>query len=89
VRDFDGGVELRPSGWDKGQTIRLLRSEHPAGAAVAFAGDDLTDEDAFQALGAAGLSVLVRSELRPTAADIWLRPPDELLDFLQNWTRSC
>lgn len=58
-------------------------------AAIAYLGDDLTDEDAFQALDTRGLRVLVRDALRPTAADIWLQPPDELLDFLRSWRQTC
>jgi hypothetical protein len=27
----------------------------------------------------------VRPEHRPTAAQVWLRPPGELIDFLQQW----
>jgi trehalose-6-phosphatase len=52
---------------------------------VAYLGDDLTDEDAFRALKGKGLSVLVRKESRTTEADCWLKPPDELLDFLKKW----
>ena len=32
-----------------------------------------------------GLGVLVRETLRPTAADVWIKPPDELLNFLSLW----
>jgi trehalose-6-phosphatase len=56
---------------------------------VAYLGDDRTDEDAFKALAGRGLAVLVREELRPTAAAVWLRPPVELLDFLQRWMTAC
>lgn len=86
--DFDGGVELRVPGRDKGDVVRTLLAETPAGAPaprVAYLGDDLTDEDAFQALGEQGLSVLVRPEYRPTAAQLWLRPPADLLAFLHRW----
>ena len=48
-------------------------------------GDDLTDEDAFQALPEGALGVLVREEWRPTEADAWLQPPEGLLDFLDRW----
>ncbi len=82
---FDGGVELRAPGHNKGIAVATLLAELGAGTAVAYLGDDLTDEDAFQALKGKGLGALVRSEWRETAADVWLRPPDELLAFLWQW----
>ena len=85
LHGFDGGLELRCPGRDKGRVIRDIRTELDAATAVAFLGDDLTDEDGFVALGAAGLSVLVRDTPRRTAARAVLRPPDELLEFLDRW----
>lgn len=82
---FDGGVELRCPGVTKGTAVEQMLQELPNGAVIAYLGDDLTDEDAFAALGRDGLKVLVRPELRATAADLWLRPPDELLWFLRRW----
>jgi trehalose 6-phosphate phosphatase len=87
--EFDGGIELRMSGRDKGDAVATIFSEMGEGTVIAYLGDDLTDEDAFQALKCKGLSVLVRPDFRPTAADLWLRPPEELLDFLRNWQRAC
>jgi trehalose 6-phosphate synthase/trehalose 6-phosphate phosphatase len=34
------------------------------------------------------LAILVRPEQRPTAAEVWLRPPEELAAFLQRWQRA-
>ena len=85
IHEFDGGVEMRVPGRDKGDAVRHILAETTSRAATAYLGDDFTDEDAFNALGAAGLSVLVREQLRPTAADLWLLPPAELLDFLYEW----
>lgn len=81
---FDGGLELRPRGRDKGTVVEAILREEPT-AAVAFLGDDLTDEDAFRVLKGKGLGVLVRQEPRPTAADALLEPPDGLLGFLTAW----
>jgi trehalose 6-phosphate phosphatase len=86
---FDGGIELRIPGRHKGHVVKTILTERGAGAAVAYLGDDLTDEDAFTALSGRGLSILVRPELRPTAADLWLQPPEELLAFLRRWHQSC
>ena len=56
---------------------------------AAYLGDDSTDEHAFEAMNGHGLSVLVRPRYRPTAAQLWLRPPDEVLDLLEQWLEAC
>jgi trehalose 6-phosphate phosphatase len=86
--EFDGGVELRPPEPDKGDAVREILKQLPAGTPVAYLGDDTTDEHAFEALEGHGLRVLVRPEWRETEADIWIKPPDELLDFLERWRRA-
>ncbi len=84
--EFDGGLELRCVEPNKGTAVRALRSELTAGAPFAYLGDDLTDEDAFLELrGTGALTVLVRPERRETAAEAWLRPPEELREFLSGW----
>lgn len=88
IHEFDGGIELRAPGRDKGFAVRTMRTELGAETVMAYLGDDLTDEDAFRAMEPPGISVLVRSEFRPTAADLWLQPPAGLLDFLTRWHRS-
>jgi trehalose 6-phosphate phosphatase len=85
---FDGGVELRTPSKNKGDAVRTILSETGPNSAIAYLGDDQTDEDAFRALKGRGLAVLVRAESRLTAADVWLRPPDELLGFLKEWLRA-
>lgn len=82
--DFDGGCEFRAQGRDKGTAIRELCRRCP-GAAMAYLGDDRTDEDGFAALPATGLGVLVRPTARPTRAHLWIRPPEELYSFLDTW----
>ena len=86
---FDGGIELRSLGITKGYAIQTILSEKDSNPAVAYLGDDMTDEDAFIALGEKGLKVIVKEELnRPTAADIQLVPPDELIQFLDQWKEA-
>jgi trehalose 6-phosphate phosphatase len=85
--EFDGGIELR-AGHDKGDTVRLILNEMPRNAPVAYLGDDVTDEDAFQALSGKGLGVLIRREWRPSAAQLWLRPPAQLREFLTMWLQA-
>jgi trehalose 6-phosphate phosphatase len=86
--EFDGGLELRISGWNKGSAVTTVLNEAGEDAAVAYLGDDITDEDAFRALKGRGLSVLVRREHRGTDADIWLQPPEDLIGFFQEWLRE-
>jgi trehalose-phosphatase len=85
---FDGGVELRMVGSDKGIAVRAMLAELGEDAAVAYLGDDLTDEDAFAALDDLGLTVLVRETPHPTRARAWIRPPDELFRFLAEWSAA-
>ncbi len=87
--EFDGGVEIRATDFDKGDTVQVLLNEMPVGTPVAYLGDDATDEPAFRALGDRGLSALVRSRWRPTEAKLWLKPPTELLEFLEQWLATC
>ena len=76
---------MRMPDLDKGDAIRTVIQEVGASVPVAYLGDDITDERAFRALGPRGLSVLVRQKFRRTAAQAWLKPPEELLDFLSRW----
>ena len=85
LKEFDGGFELRVPGRDKGDAVTTILSEMNSHAISAYLGDDLTDEDAFKAIKGKGLGILVRSELRETSADVWIKPPEELFQFLSNW----
>ncbi len=87
--EFDGGIELRMPGRDKGDAVHTLLNEIGPEVPVAYLGDDLTDERAFLALSAGGLSVLVRPKWRKTAASLWLRPPEGLREFLTRWLQAC
>lgn len=83
--EFDGGLELRVPARNKGDAVETILEEMAQDAVGAYLGDDLTDEDAFKAIKGKGIGILVRDELRPTAADLWIRPPEELLTFLSGW----
>jgi len=83
--DFDGGVEIKVRGKDKGNAVTAILKDCNPHAVIAYLGDDRTDEDAFRALKGRGLTVLVRDQFRPTLADIQLRPPQDLIQFLQDW----
>lgn len=89
LADFEGGVELRLSSANKGNALRDLISCVDPGIPIAYLGDDATDEDAFRVLNGRGLSVLVGPKRRFTAAQIWIKPPDELVRFLTQWIVAC
>ena len=91
-------VELRPDvDWNKGTTLTWIRGqiEGAAGPATSrkdagkvmpiFIGDDLTDEDAFDAVKTDGIGILVRHTEdgdRRSAARFTLEGPDQVCGFL-------
>jgi len=85
ILPFDEGLELRARGCNKQFAVKAVLSETAPSAVAAYLGDDITDEDAFSAVKARGLSVLVRAEFRTTEADVWLTPPQELVAFMKHW----
>jgi trehalose-phosphatase len=87
-------VELRPNiDWDKGTALTWIRDQiHQTGRVLPiYIGDDLTDEDAFDAIRFDGIPVVVRHDEdggRPTAAGFTLNNPTEVCEFLRrggNW----
>ena len=86
--EFDGGVEIRTPGANKGDAVRAILDEMPLGTPAVYLGDDVTDEAAFHAINGSGLSVLVRAQKRLTTAQAWLRPPDDVLKFLGGWLEA-
>jgi len=82
---FESGLELRVAHPDKGDAVAAVIAESDRDAPIAYLGDDLTDEDSFRALNGRGLTVLVRPEPRETLAALWLKPPHELIGFLERW----
>ena len=89
IEPFDGGLELRARGFDKGVAMHRILSRCGKGDFAAFLGDDLTDEDGFDAVGRfGGIGILVRPELRETKACFWIVPPGELRAFLDLWLKE-
>src|SRR5947209_6230817 len=86
---FDGGLELRAPGKNKGDAVSAILQESGSEVAAAYLGDDQTDENAFRAIKGRGIAILVRPGPRPTVADVWLRPPEELGRFLHEWLTAC
>jgi trehalose-phosphatase len=89
IADFDGGVELRVPSASAGDAIRSILLDTDQTTPIAYLGDDTPDEDAFRVLNDRGLTVLVRPKYRFTAAELWLRPPDDLVGFLKAWISAC
>jgi trehalose 6-phosphate phosphatase len=89
LRKIDGKkvYELLPDvDWNKGKAVLWLLEtlELERGKAFPiFIGDDRTDEDAFSALKERGAGILVSEQPQVTAANYWLRNPDDVERFLQ------
>lgn len=80
-------LEVRPPvRWDKGTMVRwlLARREAVTGAEVlpVYVGDDVTDEDAFGALGRRGITVAVGPASPLTEAVYVVKSPSEVKRFL-------
>jgi trehalose-phosphatase len=86
--EFDGGLEILATEANKGDAVRALLNEVSPETPAAYLGDDTTDESAFRAMEGRGISVLVRPTWRQTAAQSWLKPPEELLEFLDLWLKA-
>lgn len=82
---FHGGLELRLTGRDKGTAVRHLLAREPEGTLAVYVGDDRTDEDAFAALPADGISVRVGPPEVPSAASARLAGPEDVARLLAWW----
>ncbi|MCP9270954.1 trehalose-phosphatase [Mycolicibacterium arenosum] len=86
-------VELRPDiDWDKGTTLAWIRDRIDASASLMpiYIGDDLTDEDAFDAVRFDGIGIVVAHDEdgdRKTAARFSLRSPDQVREFVERGSR--
>ncbi len=83
--DFDGGVEIRVPGHDKGQAVETILNETEGWRAWRISVMIRLTKMHFRSIKGKGLAVLVRERVRETAADVWLKPPEELIEFLENW----
>jgi trehalose 6-phosphate phosphatase len=78
--------ELQPRlDWHKGKALQWLRKtlnlDTPDIVPI-FIGDDITDEDAFEAIQENGIGIIVREEPRETFARYALETPAEVAIFL-------
>jgi trehalose 6-phosphate phosphatase len=90
-------IELRPNvDWDKGKTLRwvldyIRDNEGPGPLVPIYLGDDITDEDAFDAIHDDGIAILVRHSDdgdRATAATYALDDPDRVREFTERLARQ-
>lgn len=78
-------LEVRPNvDWDKGKAIRRVMDTFPEAFPPVFFGDDLTDEDGFEVVQAAGgLAVFVGPARQPTRALHRVDSPAEVMETLR------
>ena len=86
---FDGGVELRVARYTKATAVLSAMKDAAPDSTAAYLGDDEPDEDAFRVLRPQDMAILVRAELRKTAADLWMGSLQEVSDFLDRWLAVC
>ncbi len=80
-------LEFRPAGVDKGSAVvKLWKSVAPQ-AIPLYAGDDVTDEDAFRLLAPYGVTIRVGCQAASTAARYCVETPSELVRFLSELQR--
>jgi trehalose-phosphatase len=88
-------VELRPDiAWDKGKTLEWIvdkiSGEEPL--LPIFLGDDLTDEDGFDAVLHDGVGIVVshgEDGDRATGARFCLKDPDQVREFIERLVAQC
>jgi trehalose-phosphatase len=82
-------IEVRPPVlWNKGTVVTWLLKKHLAinpktRVLPIYIGDDVTDEDAFDALKTSGLTIRVGKSTK-SSAKYYLKNTDEVLAFLKN-----
>ena len=82
-------TELRPHGADKGDAVRAFMTEPKfTSARPVFVGDDVTDEDAFEAAAALGGCGILVGASRPTAAHFRLDGVDAVARWLEGYVRE-
>jgi trehalose 6-phosphate phosphatase len=86
--EFDGGINIHLRSPSKADVVRTILAEVERDVPVAYLGNDTTDENAFRALNGRGLTVLISTRYRFTAAQVWLKPPEELAQFLTAWINA-
>jgi trehalose 6-phosphate phosphatase len=85
VKRFNGGVELRATGWNKGDALESLLLDLKEETLCVYIGDDETDEDAFERIQPYGFGIRVGDPSQPSKAHGFLPDTDCVKRFLQAW----
>lgn len=88
LEEREQGLELRVPGYTERKVVEMVLSEVPEPRRVAYLGWDSADERVFEFLKGTSLCVAVRRTCKATKADLWLKPPRELVGFLHRWASS-
>ena len=88
LNGFNGGIELRFPFPSKCSAAEVMLAGL-AGAACAYIGDDLADEEVFRSVSGRALTVRVCHEQRPTYAEVTFESQPEVIDFLRLWHEVC
>lgn len=79
-------LEVRPAAiWNKGKIVKWVLTKSKKSLPICI-GDDITDEDAFRAIGKTGITILVSEKKRGTRAQYRLTSPEEVIKFLKRVT---
>ncbi len=74
-------LEIRPRDiWNKGDAVKWISETIKPGRAVLYAGDDTTDEDAYEVLKGQGISLSIGTS---AVADYYLKDQSEMKGFLE------
>lgn len=84
-RRFNGGIELRLTGTNKGTALRDLLDGEPADTFSVYIGDDETDEDAFRQIEKTGVGIRVGPKDQASNARGRLADSHAVLEFLKEW----
>jgi trehalose 6-phosphate phosphatase len=84
-RPFNGGIEIRATGWHKGDALADLLAAQPDGTLAVYVGDDDTDEDAFERIQTHGVGIRVGAPNTATTALGALKDCQAVADFLTAW----
>jgi trehalose-phosphatase len=74
-------IEVIPRTTSKGRAVAGIKALYPSSLTTVYFGDDVTDEDAFEALAAPDFGVLVGAD-RPSAARYRLESPSDMAHIL-------